>query len=140
MLNSVSGAIFAALVATLPARGQTIPVRPDPLLTPGAIASMSAAEVCAPGYSRAHRVWHDKAGTLRKYGLPLRAMSAVEDDDRIPVCAGGDNADPHNHWPELWADARRKDAIEARACRMVCVGKITLDTAQQFFRGTGWER
>ena len=140
MLKSVASAIIAALAATLPAHAQTIPVRPDPALTPGAIASRSVAEVCAPGYSRAHRVWHDKAGTLRKYGLPPSAMSAVEDDDRLPVCAGGANADPRNHWPELWADAHAKDRIEARICRMVCAGRITLDEAQKFFLGTGWER
>jgi hypothetical protein len=58
---------------------------PDQRLTPGAIASSNAAEVCAGGpgeYSRHHRVWHDKIGTLKKYGLPLSMMPAVEDDDR----------------------------------------------------------
>jgi len=39
---------------------------PDPTLTPGAVATNDASVICAPGYARSHRVWGDKAGTLRK--------------------------------------------------------------------------
>jgi hypothetical protein len=42
----------------------------DPQLTPGAVADTDPAIVCAPGYSRSHRVWHDKIGTPAKYGDP----------------------------------------------------------------------
>ena len=36
--------------------------------------------VCAPGYARAHRVWHDKAGTLAEMyvqGVSTRKVKAV---------------------------------------------------------------
>jgi hypothetical protein len=43
------------------------PWLPDPRLTPGAFAESSPATICVRGYDRAHRVWHDKAGTAAKY-------------------------------------------------------------------------
>lgn len=100
------------------------PAMPDPHLTLGAVRSTSITEICSPGYAHAHRVWGadplDKASTLAKYGLPRRDRRLYEDDDLVPVCLGGDNADPRNHWPQLWAEARRKDALEWAACRAVC--------------------
>jgi hypothetical protein len=38
--------------------------------------------------------------TLAKYGIPLDRAGLYEDDDLIPVCLGGDNASPLNHWPQ----------------------------------------
>jgi hypothetical protein len=113
---------------------------PDPALTPGALASHSAAEVCGPGYAHTHRVWgpHEKYTiTLPRYGIPARDGHLFEDDDLIPVCAGGDNADPRNHWPQPWAAARIKDEEEAHYCRAVCAGSVSLDQAQDHFRHWG---
>jgi hypothetical protein len=62
---------------------------PDPKLTPGAVADTDPAIVCAPGYSRSHRMWHDKAGMLAKYGTLPPEGSRYEDDDRVAVCLGG---------------------------------------------------
>jgi hypothetical protein len=93
---------------------------PDHALTPGAVAETSTAVICAPGYARAHRVWHDKAGTLAKYGIPRDQAAGYEDDDLIPVCLGGDNASPLNHWPELLEQAHRKDWLEVHVCTRVC--------------------
>ena len=99
------------------------PAVPDQRLTPGAIRDTDPAVVCAPGYARAHRVWHDKVSMLIKYGLPPSQAHDVEDDDRIPVCSRGDNADPRNHWPQSctgWEGLRcvsgpafEKDRLEA---------------------------
>jgi hypothetical protein len=94
----------------------TLPVMPDPKLTPGAVATTDRNEICRYGYAKSHRVWHDKVGTRVKYGLPLSATSLVEDDDLVPICLGRDNSDPRNHWPEPWDQAMRKDEIEHRAC------------------------
>jgi hypothetical protein len=46
------------------------PFLPGPKLTPGVVADTDPTIICAPGYSRSHRVCHDKAGTLGKYGIP----------------------------------------------------------------------
>jgi hypothetical protein len=80
-------------------------------------------------------VWHDKAGTLRKYGVPLADADRYEDDDRVPICLGGDNASPLNHWPEPWDQAERKDELERRIYRAVCTGEITLPTVPAIFLG-----
>jgi hypothetical protein len=119
----------------LMAFGGSSPTMPDPRLTPGAVADTDPAIICAPGYSRSHRVWHDKIGTLAKYGIPQAEADRYEDDDRVPICLGGDNASPLNHWPEPWEEAERKDALERRICRAVCAGRLTLPAAQAIFLG-----
>jgi len=57
---------------------------PDPQLTPGAFAESSTAAICVRGYDRAHRVWHDKAGTLARYQIAPAEAALYEDDDLIP--------------------------------------------------------
>ena len=124
--------------------------RPDPALTPGAVASHSAAEVCEPGYAPSHRVWGQRkkyAITLPRYRIPAAAGHLYEDDDLIPICAGGDNADPRNHWPQrcdgwrgpvcIAGPARKKELEEPRTCRAVCDGTMSLDAAQDYFRHWG---
>src|SRR5215471_3476090 len=83
-------ALFLMIAA--PAFVGAAPSMPDPQLTPGAVADTDPAVVCARGYSRSHRVWHDKISTLAKYGIPPAEAGGYEDHDRVPVCLGGDNA------------------------------------------------
>lgn len=114
---------------------------PDPRLTPGAVTGATTAEICAPGYARAHRVWpwpEGKRETLRRYGLPWALARDYEDDDLVPVCLGGDNADVRNHWPQPWPEARAKDRVEAEMCRAVCAGEIGLKAAQERFLRGQW--
>jgi hypothetical protein len=92
---------------------------PDPQLTPGAVADTDPVIICAPGYSRSHWVWHDKIGTLAKYGIPPADADQYEDDDRVPICLGGDNASALNHWPEPWDEAEQKDELKGRMSREV---------------------
>lgn len=103
---------------------------PDKALTPGAIAETRAAVLCVHGYAKAHRAWRDKVGTLAKYGIAADRASLFEDDDLIPVCLGGNNASPLNHWPQslsgAWG-AGAKDALEQRVCSEIC---FTRDDAQ----------
>jgi hypothetical protein len=140
MTPAIGSVAFAIALWTVAAAfGQALPTQPDPSLTPGAIASTDPADVCAfvdgPSYSRRHRVWHDKRDTLAKYGLPWSAHALVEDDDRVPVCLGGDNADSRNHWPQPWALAKEKDRLEAEVCRMVCEERaMTLQAGQAISR------
>jgi len=98
--------------------------------------------VCAPGYARAHRVWHDKAGTLAKYHIAPSQAALYEDHDLIPVCLGGDNASPLNHWPQpnsTTPGATDKDMLEERICREVCRARddALLARYQAAFAGTG---
>jgi hypothetical protein len=58
---------------------------PNREVTPGAIAEARTAVICVHGYARAHRVWHDKIGTLAKYGIAPDRAPLFEDDDLIPV-------------------------------------------------------
>lgn len=141
---------------------------PDPTLTPGVVRDTDPRVVFAPGYDRAHRVWHHKADTCRKYGIPLSDCHNFEDDDVVPICAGGDNADPRNHglqrcdeWrdeddvPECIAgDAADKDRQEhsecAKARRVYWAyehGRASLEQATQallevqtFFISYAWRR
>jgi hypothetical protein len=79
--------------------------------------------ICERGYSRAHRVWRSKANTLAKYGLSPDQAASHEDDDLIPICLGGDNASPLNHWPQprgVAMGAEDKDALEWQVCAKVC--------------------
>jgi hypothetical protein len=71
--------VLAAALAVAVSTG--LPAHPDPVLTPGAIAETHTAVICTPGYARAHRTWHDKAGTLAKYGLPIAGQVCRDRDD-----------------------------------------------------------
>ena len=103
---------------------------PNKALTPGTVAETRIAVLCVHGYAKAHRVWRDKASTLAKYGIATDRASLFEDDDLIPVCLGGNNASPLNHWPQslsgTWG-AGAKDALEQRVCSEIC---FTRDDAQ----------
>jgi hypothetical protein len=131
-LSPYSPHIFAALVllAAVPALADDSVDLPDPVLTPGAIAETSTDVICAPGYSRAHRVWHNKAGTLAKYSIPLDQAALYEDDDLVPVCLGGANGSPLNHWPQVWDAARSKDQLEVRICARVCADRDDAELAR----------
>jgi hypothetical protein len=54
---------------------------------------------------------------------PGSSLSAIV-NDLIPVCLGGNNASPLNHWPQLISGelgAEAKDAFEHRACSEICL-------------------
>ena len=136
----------AGLSAIFPALEAREPEMPDPQLTPGAVASRDVAEVCAMDasgrytYSPTHRVWRAKRRTLAKYGIPRSQSRFYEDDDRVPLCLGGNNADPRNHWPQPRTDAELKDRLEREVCIAVCDRhSMSLDEAQRLFLGD-WRR
>jgi hypothetical protein len=117
--------VLAALIILLatPAIAGAPGLLPDHALTPGAVAETKTEVICALGFVHAHRVWHDKAATLAKYRIAENKAALYEDDDLIPVCLGGDNASPLNHWPQANSASPRaadKDRLEARICFKVC--------------------
>lgn len=101
MNHVLAGAIIGAVLAmnVAPTRGAGL--LPDPALTPGAVLDTSVETICRPGYAREHRVWRGKRSTLEKYGVPPNQSALYKDDDLIPLCLGGNNSDPRNHWAQL---------------------------------------
>jgi hypothetical protein len=103
---------------------------PDPTLTPGQVASTNIHEICAWGYSQAHRGPSQRGAVLRRYGIT--GVFYGEIDHRVPLCLGG--ADTlENLWPQ--SDFKAKDRLEWATCRAVCQGRMDLGKAQQLFMG-----
>lgn len=134
--------ILAAMLVTSASAHAAEYSKPDPSLTPGAVASTDSVEICAsdgfPGsaYSRAHRTTtkDDRRADFARYGIPWSERRGYEDDHLVPLCLGGADV-PSNRWPEPIAEARIKDELEGEACRSVCRGAVPLATAQEWFLG-----
>ena len=126
--------LIAGLLLIAPA-ALADPAMPDPALTPGAVATTDPAVICAPGYARAHRTWRGRQNTMREYDIAPSEWRDYTDDDRVPVCLGGDNASPKNHWAQPFDEALVKDRLEDEMCREVCAGEISLPAAQAIFLG-----
>ncbi len=117
------------------AQDQPTPIRPDSVLTPGAVLAVSDTDVCTPGYSS--RVRHVTAEIKREvyaeYGVTVHAPGDYEVDHLISLEIGGSNS-IKNLWPESYLtqpwNAHVKDALENRLHRMVCAHTISLTTAQ----------
>ena len=99
---------------------------PDQWCTPGDIdPSLTADQLCAEGQTRRCKPSPAvKRAVLAAYGV----KSAGEIDHRIPLCAGGTNS-PRNLWPQQSPEWKRKDVVEAAACRGICHG-LSLDAAR----------
>lgn len=109
-------------------------------LTPGAYDALATAvDACVKGYATRRRptVWQAlklKRQALQRYGLsPLNPLnwSGYTLDHLVPLELGGLPLSLLNVWPQLKADAKRKDAEENHLRRLVCTGTITLAAAQQ---------
>ena len=103
---------------------------PDPTLTPGAVRTTNAAQICSTD-TRELRHWSRERDDriMREYGLEPGPHPDFEVDHLIPLCLGGAD-DDRNLWPEprrsiepVW-NAERKDELEARMCSLVCAGQI----------------
>jgi hypothetical protein len=150
LLAGASGVLAIALLAIFGSRllstrrsalypAITASSTPRVSLTPGAVRSVSNAELC-----RAAAV--DDPGvpdSLRKqvfeeYGMREARADAFEIDYLVTPELGGER-DLRNLWPEpyetvVW-NARVKDALERRLHEMVCSGQIDLATAQRDISG-----
>ncbi len=120
-----------------------LPIVPDPVKTPGAIAATDQALVCATGdesYSRQHR----RTSEVMKRAVEhdYNAVSCGEIDHRIPLSLGG--ADTlANLWcqpgpPAVWT-YRMKDNLEDLVWRQTChEHQLTLAQAQAIFLEPDW--
>lgn len=134
-LAACAAAVLAVRSLSSPASaGLTDGVLPQSSLTPGAVAEVSAADLC--GGVRPSR-WVTETvrqQVLRAYGMQGVPASAYELDALITPELGG-STDAANLWPQryhspVW-NARVKDELEQLLPQMVCEGRITLAEAQR---------
>ncbi len=110
----------------------------DLKVTPGAVGSMTAKQLCDKDFhtGTVRRVTEaTKRAACAAYGLPKSACvgTKVEIDHLVSLELGGTN-DLANLWPEPYAPkpgAREKDQVEDELHRQVCAGTITLQQAQK---------
>jgi hypothetical protein len=104
-------------------------------LTPGAVRTVAAADVCAVDLTgNAEVIPAVQQQVFAQYGMPDAEPRAFEVDYLITPALGGSD-DIRNLWPQpyggsLW-NAHVKDALEDRLRQMVCSGEIDLATAQR---------
>jgi hypothetical protein len=123
----------AAAISALPARAQgTASVEeayalPDPTMTPGAIDPLATLDVICNRTTkeRRHVSAATKADVLAAYNIPAADSASYEIDHLIPLALGGANATA-NLWPQPWAEADQKDALEVEMQRRACVAYRTL--------------
>jgi hypothetical protein len=130
---------LAALVVAWPALAEPALV-PDPTLTPGAVRTVDAVEICSTG-TRELRHWSRERDDriMMEYGLPPGPHPDYEVDHLIPRGLGGADDDKN-----LWAEPRRsiekdwpaekKDELEFRLRELVCAGQLDVGAAQQAIR------
>jgi hypothetical protein len=113
------------------------PLEPRPNLTPGAVRTVKAAEVCGAKIEEHQNVLVIPASVreevFREYGMTAARPQNFEVDFLITPELGGSN-DIRNLWPEpyrapVW-NAHVKDQLEDKLRDMVCHGDIDLATAQ----------
>lgn len=119
------------LLQTMPVRA----VRPDLQLTPGAAGTVSAADVCRPGFARQMRDVPEttKRQVYKEYGVTPERGERFEIDHLVPLELDGAN-DKRNLWPQPFAGiwtAGQKDRLENALHREVCRGQEPLEQAQK---------
>lgn len=103
--------------------------QPDPVLTPGVVATTNVAVVCHPGYAKSvrHTSNAEKSRVYRLYGVTDKRPYVI--DHLISLELGGADV-IENMWPELVPDARKKDRLENYLHYLVCTGRLSLTVAQ----------
>lgn len=96
-------------------------------------AAPTLSEICSHGYATVHRMPYEQSRAIKHRMLAGRNAHDYELDHIIPLCLGGSN-DPSNLQLQPWPEARDKDKLEAKACKMVCSGAIELDVARGWFK------
>ena len=94
------------------------------------------ATICVRGWTKTVRPPFTvtnaiKVAKLRERGLTEADKSRFELDHVIPLALGGAPGDPRNLRLEPWAEADRKDGVEACLARAVCDGRISLSEARR---------
>jgi hypothetical protein len=132
----VRSVIAAALIA-LSTGAMAQAIVPDPTLTPGAVRTTDAFDVCSHGTAQLRHMSRERSDAImNSYGLPGGRHEAYEIDHLIPLSIGGSD-DGANLWPEPrrmiegdWS-AERKDELEMRLHNLVCSGQIEIVDVQK---------
>jgi hypothetical protein len=123
-------------------------VRPDPILTPGAVRTTSRDDICSTKTGTIRNVSGSlKLQVYRRYGMsgPKAAFPGTdllppyEVDHLVSLELGGSN-DITNLWPEAFNQslgAHEKDRLEQRLHRMICAERISVEEAQHAI-ATDW--
>jgi hypothetical protein len=103
-------------------------------LTPGAVRSQAAGDICnAQLGGNAEVVPTVQRQVFAEYGMPHAEMRSFEVDYLITPALGGSD-DIRNLWPQPYSGSRWnayvKDALEDHLRGMVCSGQLDLTTAQ----------
>jgi hypothetical protein len=114
----------------------TAPVLAEPALNPAVIEATINETICTPYYAARVRLpWYTmariKLRLLKERGESWLDAPKYELDHIIPLCLGGAAGDLSNLQLQPWEEAKKKDRVEAQACRCVCAGKATLAEAQR---------
>ena len=132
---ALGAVIGVLLVALWPEPDVSEPVAiPRIDLTPGAVRTVAAADVCAVAFSgNADVMPAVQRQVFAQYGMPNAERRAFEVDYLITPALGGSD-DIRNLWPQPYTGSRWnayvKDALETRLREMVCSGQLDLATAQ----------
>lgn len=126
--------VVVALLFVSSAVADDLPIRPDPMLTPGAVMTTNATTICQPGYSKTvrHTSGKLKAKIYREYGIE-KARSHFEVDHLVSLELGGADV-AENLWPQSYDtaqwNAHSKDKLENRLHILVCTGQLSIQQAQ----------
>lgn len=132
----------SSALAQAPQIAEILPIVPDPILTPGVVATTDQADICGVvgglRYTERHRFTTQsmKDGTFSKYQI-VKGGRDFEVDHRVPICAGGADV-KENLWPQLgWLHPsyHDKDRLEDQICRLICKGSVSVTDGQAIFMG-----
>jgi hypothetical protein len=119
--------------------------RPDPKLTPGAVWTVRAADICGkvlPPTPKREQLIILKHEVFSRYHLPWSRQNryAFKIDQLVPPSLGGDYV-LTNLWPEPWDEAKKKEKIEDKMALDFCKHDGTdegLSSLQKWFEASRW--
>jgi hypothetical protein len=112
------------------------PIGPDTKKTPGDVLTTDIKVICVPGYTKTVRNVPEaiKKQVFRLYGITSKKPKEYEVDHLISLELGGSNS-IRNLWPESYVtlplNAHVKDDLENKLHKLICNGKLPIETAQQ---------
>ena len=139
LLQASLAAAVVGLLFVLPGLRLTHPSdqdasRPNTSLTPGAVSTLSAAQLCEGERPSRFVSVASRSAVLNSYRMTEVASHLFELDALVTPELGG-TTDAANLWPQrfdspVW-NAKVKDQIERLLPQLVCRGELTLQEAQQ---------